>query len=126
MSTMLLAKNGRKSSGKKTRHIEIRYYFITDNIHRGAAAVKYCPTEDMIADFFTKPLQGSQFRKLRNLIMNYSPSETSHSDGQECVETCPDSRQTSPSNHNMIEVEDSIPQNACQLSWAEVVGRSTE
>ena len=25
-----------------------------------------------------------------------------------------------------IEVEEGIPQNACQLSWAEVVGRSTE
>ena len=31
-STMLLAQNGRKSSGKKTCHIEIRYYFITDNV----------------------------------------------------------------------------------------------
>ena len=29
-STMLLSNNGRHSSGKKTRHIEIRYYFITD------------------------------------------------------------------------------------------------
>ena len=127
MSTMLLAKNGRKSSGKKTRHIEIRYYFITDNINRGAAAVQYCPTEDMIADFFTKPLQGSQFRKLRNLIMNYHPSTDSPSDGQECVGAGPDSRQTSTATTNLhqIEVEGDIPQKACQLSWAEVVGRST-
>lgn len=34
-STILLANNGKKSSGKKTRHIEIRYYFITDNIAKG-------------------------------------------------------------------------------------------
>ena len=33
-STMLLAKNGRQSSGKSTRHLEIRYYFVTDNIRR--------------------------------------------------------------------------------------------
>ena len=130
MSTMLLANNGRKSSGNKTRHIKIQYYFITDNIKRGAATVKYCPTKDMVADFFTKPLQGSQFRKLRNIIMNYHPSEDSHSDGQECVGSGPvlsDSRQTSPTtNHCLIEVEDDIPQNACHLSWAQVVGSSTE
>ena len=75
--------------------IEIRYYFITDNINRGAAAVKHCPTEDMIADFFTKPLQGSQFRKLRNLILNHYPSADRSSDGQECVGSRPDNRQTS-------------------------------
>ena len=90
MSTILLSKNGRQSSGKKTRHIEIRYYFITDNnIKRGTATVQYCPTEDMLADFFTKPLQGSQFRKLRNLIMNYHPTPTTndnHAAVQECVE----------------------------------------
>ena len=28
-SAILLEKNGRRSSGKKTRHIEIRYFFIT-------------------------------------------------------------------------------------------------
>ena len=31
--------------------------------------IKWCPTEEMVADFTTKPLQGSHFRRLRNLIM---------------------------------------------------------
>jgi KUP system potassium uptake protein len=70
MSTMLLANNGRASSSKRTRHINIRYFFITDRIGRREIAVKYCPTDDMIADFYTKPLNGSKFRKFRNLIMN--------------------------------------------------------
>ena len=70
MSTMLLANNGRASSSKRTRHINIRYFFITDRIGRREVAVKYCPTDDMIADFYTKPLNGSKFRKFRNLIMN--------------------------------------------------------
>ena len=120
MSTMLLAKNGRKSSGKKTRHIEIRYYFITDNINRGLASVKYCPTEDMIADFFTKPLQGSQFRKLRNIIMNYNPINDSYPGDQECVGAQGELNRgrTNPTNvHSHIEdfkVEDTpnnIPQD---------------
>ena len=50
-SAILLEKNGRRSSSKKTRHIEIRYYFITDNIDRGTVRVAYCPTDNMISDF---------------------------------------------------------------------------
>jgi hypothetical protein len=51
MSTMLLEKNGKHSSGKNTRHIDIRYFFITDCIQKGLVMVEYCTTEEMIADF---------------------------------------------------------------------------
>ncbi len=33
---------------------------------------EWCPTKDMVADFMTKPLQGSHFRRLRDLIMGTS------------------------------------------------------
>ena len=36
--------------------------------------IEYCPTKEMVADFFSKPLQGSQFIKLRDQIMNINPS----------------------------------------------------
>jgi len=81
-STMLLARNGKQSSGKSTRHIEIRYYFVTDNIQRGKLRVEYCPTEEMLGDFFTKPLQGTLFRKFRSLILNLKMSPDAR---QECV-----------------------------------------
>jgi hypothetical protein len=32
-------------------------------------SLQWCPTKEMIADFWTKPLQGSHFRKLRDYIM---------------------------------------------------------
>ena len=32
-------------------------------------SLHWCPTKEMIADFWTKPLQGSHFRKLRDYIM---------------------------------------------------------
>jgi len=32
--------------------------------------VAYCPMENMLADFFTKPLQGSAFRKMWDIILN--------------------------------------------------------
>ena len=69
-SAILLEKNGRKSSGKRTKHINMRFYFITDRIRGGELSVEHCPTEEMIADFFTKPLQGKLFFKFRALIMN--------------------------------------------------------
>ena len=34
----------------------------------------------MLADFFTKPVQGTLFRKLRDRIMNIDPSSPYHSD----------------------------------------------
>ena len=75
-STMLLAKNGRHLSGKSTRHLEIRYYFVTDNIRHNRLSLEYCPTEEMIRDFFTKPLQGALFYKLWSLIMNLKSDES--------------------------------------------------
>jgi hypothetical protein len=62
-STMRFEKNGRKSCGPNSRHIDIRYFFIKDRIDIEGIDVQYCPTEQMLADFFTKPLQGSLFKK---------------------------------------------------------------
>ena len=73
---MLWAKNGRQSSRKSTHHLEIRYYFVTDNICRNRLSLEYCPTEEMIVDFFTKPLQGALFYKLWSLIMNLKSDES--------------------------------------------------
>ncbi len=32
-------------------------------------SLHWCPTKEMVADFWTKPLQGSHFIKLRDYIM---------------------------------------------------------
>ena len=69
-SAILLKKNGRESSGKNSRHINIRFFFIKDRIKNGDLEVNYCPTDDMIADYMTKPLQGAKFYRFRKLIMN--------------------------------------------------------
>ena len=61
--------------------MNIRYFFVTDRIHAGDIRVAYCPTEEMIADFFTKPLQGSKFIRFRDQILNVQsePNVTSTS-----------------------------------------------
>ena len=69
-SAMLLENNGQRSSTKRTRHLDIRFFFVTDRILAKQLRVEYCPTGDMWADVFTKPLQGAPFIKFRNLILN--------------------------------------------------------
>ena len=68
-STMLMEHNGKASSSRRTKHINVRYFFITDRIAKGEVRVEWCPTKEMVADFMTKPLQGSAFRNSRDLIM---------------------------------------------------------
>ena len=72
-SAILLEKNGRGSCGEKSRHINIRYFFIKDVLRREKITVTHCPTEHMIADYFTKPLLGNLFTFLRDIIMGITP-----------------------------------------------------
>jgi hypothetical protein len=68
-SAIRLEKNGKKSEGQKSRHIDIRYFWVKDRLDSNDVSIVYCPTESMLADFFTKPLQGNLFRRLRDVIM---------------------------------------------------------
>eukprot|EP00957_Ditylum_brightwellii_P121475 9264279-Ditylum_brightwellii.AAC.1 len=43
-SAIRLEKNGKGSSSKCTRHIGIRYFFVTDCIEAGDMTTEYCPT----------------------------------------------------------------------------------
>ena len=76
-STILIAENGKSSSSKRTRHINVRYFFITDKIKKGEVTVAFCPTTNMLADFFTKPLQGSAFKRMRSIILNMPDTDKS-------------------------------------------------
>ena len=71
-STIKLISNG-KSNSELTRHIQIGYYRVKDLIDRGLITVVYCPTENMIADFFTKPLQGTLFNHMLEKVIGISP-----------------------------------------------------
>ena len=72
---ILLEKNGKASSSNRTKHINIRYFFITDRVAQGDVSLVWCPTGDMIGDFMTKPLQGALFRKFREQIMGVIPEQ---------------------------------------------------
>jgi len=69
-SAIFLETNGSLSSSKRTRHIDVRYFFVKDKVDKEELKLVHCKTDQMLADFFTKPLQGNLFVRCRNLIMN--------------------------------------------------------
>jgi hypothetical protein len=69
-SSTAMMNNGRGSSNR-TRHINIRYFFVKDRIDAKEIEIKYKPSSEMIADILTKPLQGELFRKLRAQLLNW-------------------------------------------------------
>jgi hypothetical protein len=72
-SAILMEENGKLSSSQRTRHINIRYFFIKDRITSKEIEVQYCPTDNMLADFHTKPLQGTKFKQFRDMLLGLIP-----------------------------------------------------
>ncbi len=68
-SSILLERNRKASCGKCTRHINICYYFITDQVIMMELTFEWCPTKQMVTELMTKLIQGSHFRHLRDYIM---------------------------------------------------------
>ena len=64
-SAICLAKNPQFHG--RSKHIDIRYHFIRDEIKKGTIEVKYCKTEDMIADMLTKALYRLKFENFRDM-----------------------------------------------------------
>ena len=75
-SAMRLERNGRASASQRSRHINIRYFFITDRLNTDDITLRYCQTEHMLADFLSKPLQGGLFRKFRDVLLGLAHLST--------------------------------------------------
>jgi hypothetical protein len=66
-STIAISKNGIK--GERTKHVDIKYHFVTQRIRDGTIRVEYVPTDKQIADIFTKALARPQFEVFRQKLM---------------------------------------------------------
>ena len=88
-------------------------FWSTDRIKDGNSKVKYCPTDKMIADFMSKPLQGSLFKRFRNVIMGWEHTSTLFN--------------VSSSNEERVgdNVKLPVETQKCKLSYAEIVSAST-
>ena len=75
-SAIKMETNGMRSCSDKSRHIHIRYFFVKDISEQEKIKIEHCRTEKMIADYFTKPLQGSLFKKMRGIIMGITDYPT--------------------------------------------------
>ena len=69
-STMALIDRGR-SGNERTRHINIRYFWVKERIDGGEAIVRHLGTKDMYANILTKPLQGAQFVHERDCLTGW-------------------------------------------------------
>jgi len=85
-STIALANKGGSTSAR-SRHINIRFFFIKDRIAAGEIELKYKPTAEMIADILTKPLQGTLFRRLRNILLNWYDDMGADGNGDKSSDT---------------------------------------
>ena len=65
-STICLANN--PVSHGRTKHVELKYHFIRDQVGQGKIILTYCPSQEMIADVLTKSLPTPQFQRLRDLL----------------------------------------------------------
>jgi hypothetical protein len=53
---------------QKTKHIDRRYHFIKDALQEGTVDLIYCPTNEQLADIFTKALAKDRFCYLREKL----------------------------------------------------------
>ena len=65
-SAICLAQNPKDHP--KSKHIDIKYHFIRELVINNEIKIEYCPTNDMLADIFTKGLTADKFVKLRNML----------------------------------------------------------
>ena len=99
-SAIRLERNGHASASQQSCHINIRYFFITDRLNTDNITLRYCQIEDMLADFLSKPLQGSLFCKFRDVVLGLAHLSSLRVPvalpGEECVVGRMDEQSTTP------------------------------
>ena len=66
-STQSLTRNGIKS--ERTKHVDIKYHFVTDEVAGGRVQLKWVPTAQQLADVLTKSLGAQQHTALVQRLM---------------------------------------------------------
>ena len=66
-SAIAVSKNGIRSD--RTKHVDIKYHFITESVDQGQVQLKWVPTNEQQADIFTKALPTPVFLQFRKQLM---------------------------------------------------------
>jgi hypothetical protein len=80
-AAITIAEDGRNNQ-MKTRHIDIQHFYVNELVSKGDIVIVHTGTKHMLADCMTKPLQGAEFTKARDKLLNCNT--VLHSKG--CVE----------------------------------------
>ena len=65
-----------KSNGKKTKHIEVRYNLIREQVDKNVIAVKWLETKNMTSDILTKSLSPAPFLHNRKSLLGMNVQST--------------------------------------------------
>lgn len=55
-------------SNRRSKHINTREHFVQDLCVKGQVVLEYCPTDQMLADIFTKPLGPQKHQAFRKML----------------------------------------------------------
>jgi hypothetical protein len=66
-SAIAVSENGVK--GERTKHVDVKYHFVTETVERGTVTLRWVPTTQQQADIFTKALAAPVFELLRRQLM---------------------------------------------------------
>ena len=61
-----------RSNSERTRHMDIRYFWINEKVRNGEIVIEHLGTERMFANLLTKPLQGAQFDRERRMLTGWA------------------------------------------------------
>ena len=64
-SAICMAKNPQFHG--RSKHINIKFHFIREQVNANKIQLKYCPSEDILADLLTKGISPEKFARLRKL-----------------------------------------------------------
>jgi hypothetical protein len=54
---------------ENTKHIDLKWHFLKDHVEHGNDRLRYLPTDQMVANMFTKPLHGHALARHRSAIL---------------------------------------------------------
>ena len=69
-----LVTNG-ATTADRSRHVHIRNNFVFQFLDSGTMEIRHCPTDKMLADLLTKPLNTNTFLILREFLLGNKTAE---------------------------------------------------
>ena len=73
MGAFYLATNEARNLNDRTKHIDIRHYFIREKVQQGEVAIKMVLSGENLVDVLTKPLVKEVFERIRELLRVHPP-----------------------------------------------------